>query len=208
MTRQSPLTDIPCNSLQERRSFVRVSDQVVLTYVLVNREAYQALPDKRSNSTTNGFNLKAKFMALDRTMRPLFHRLEERQEELARCLEALNQKLEMLAEVALRHELDLDRLPLREVNISAGGLSFEARNPIEPGRILRLRLLLEPSGIGIETFARVVYCRPLQSALNRGLGYRVGVEFKHLREEDADLIIRHVLCREADLRRQECDRRD
>ncbi len=208
MTRRSPFTDIPCESLQERRSFFRVSDQVVLTYALVDKEEYQALPDKRSNSTTNGFNLKAKFMALDRAMRPLFRRLEERSEELAGCLEAMNEKLEMLAEVVLRHEVDLDNLPSREVNLSAGGLSFEVQRPIEPGQILRLRLLLEPSDIGIEAFARVVYCRPLQSTAERGFGYRVGVEFKHLREEDADLIIRHVLCKEADQRRQEGGKQD
>lgn len=201
-TEKSPVTKMPCKSLKERRGYFRISDDVVLTYGLVEEAEYQALPDKRSNSNTNGFNLKAKFAALDRAMRPVFRRLEERSEDLARCLATLNEKLDMLAEVVLRHEVDLDALPSQEVNLSAGGMSFEVQKPIEPGRILRLRLLLKPSSIGIEAYARVVYSKALKRLGTPGFPYRVGVEFLHLREEDSDLIIRHVLCKEADQRRQ------
>ncbi len=203
MNRKENRQEEGCPEARERRGFFRISDDLILTYQPVPREIYEARSDKSSNSEPSGFNLKARFAALDRALRPVMHRLEDGSPDLARCLQTINEKLDLLADVLFRREVDLRNLPSQEVNLSAGGMSFRVQRPLQPDTILQVRLLLEPSGIGIEAFARVVYCRQERRFDNPRYPWRVGVEFLHLREEDSDLIIRHVLCRDADRRRQE-----
>jgi len=202
MNRESSTAQLDCNEMRERRGFFRISDDVVLTYHLVDEEAYLEQENKESNNETNSFNIKAKFAAIDRSLRPVMARLKERSEDLAHYLQAINDKLDMLAEVLFLADNNVENLPSQEVNLSAGGMSFQVQSPIEAGKILKLRVLLPLTGIGIESFARVVYCRQEREPGSDPFPYRVGVEFKHMREEDSDLIIRHVLCKEAVLRRQ------
>ncbi len=193
-----------CKAGRERRSFFRIQDQIFLTYQIMDEEEYLEEKNKASNSRVNAFNLKAQFAALDRSIKPVMRRLESRSKDLAEYLQAIDDKLEMLAEVLFQSETGLDDLPSQEVNISAGGLSFEVQNPIDAGRILKLRMMFPYTRIGIESFGRVVYCQPSgEQAESAGFPFRVGVEFKHMRVQDTDLIIRHVLCKEQSLRRHD-----
>jgi len=185
----------------ERRGYFRIEDDVLLSFQTVAPEVWEKLADKSSNSETNSFNLKAKFAAIDQAIKPVRCRLRQQSEDLAGCLEAIDQKLEMLAELLLRQENDLDNLPTRKVNLSAGGISFHVQKPVKSDDILRLRLLLLPSHIGIETYARVVYCVQVENFRVGRFPYKVGVEFCHLRESDTDLIIRHVLDKQTRERR-------
>jgi hypothetical protein len=191
-----------CGDMRERRGFFRINDDVVLTYHSLNREAYEKLENKASNNAVNSFNLKARFAALDQSLRPVMSRLRQHSEDLARCISAMDEKLEMLAEVLFHRDNDVESLPSQEVSLSAGGLSFHVQKALEPESILQVRMLLMPSGIGIEAYARVVYCRRVKEYEVGRFPYKVGVEFQHLREEDSDLIIRHVLCKEANERRR------
>lgn len=198
----NPSMEPACGDMRERRGFFRINDDVVLTYHLLDNETYEGLENKASNSEVNSFNLKARFAALDQSMRPVMSRLRQRSEDLAQCISAMDEKLEMLAEVLFRSDNDVENLPSQEVSLSAGGISFHVQKPVEPESILQLRMLLMPSGIGIEAYARVVYCRRVKEYEVGRFPYKVGVEFRHMREEDSDLIIRHVLCKEANERRR------
>jgi len=196
-------TETSCaEAMKERRGFFRINDDVVLTYNLIDQETYRQLENKESNSEVNSFNLKARFAAIDQSLRPVMTRLRQRSEDLAMCVSAIDEKLEMLAEVLFRNSHDVEELPSHEVSLSAGGISFHVQKPVEPGSILQLRMLLLPSGIGIEAYARVVYCRRAKEYEVGQFPYKVGVEFQHMREEDSDLIIRHVLCKQANARRR------
>ena len=188
--------------MRERRGHFRICDDIALTYHVVDEKDYLEEWKKESNSRTNSFNIKAKFAALERSLRPVLTRLKERSEDLALYLETINDKLDMLADALFQSDNEKNSLPTRQVNISAGGISFEIQKPIKPGKLLKLRLLLPPDGIGIETYARVVYCREERPPGTDPFPYRVGVEFLNMCVEDSDLITRHVLCKEALLRRK------
>ncbi len=191
----------PCPEGRERRGFVRIDDDLVLSCRRVD-PALAPVEIPPSNQDLNAFTLKARFVAMERELRPVLHRLKERSDDLGAYLESLEQRLEMLADVLLKQEPEACALPTREVNLSAGGLSYRSPCPLEAGDLLQLRLLLGASGIGIETWARVVYCTRLDPRRAGKLPYRIGVEFLNMREADSDLIIRHVLCREAEARRE------
>lgn len=192
---------VNCEDVRERRNFFRINDKVLLTYRLLDEETYQGLKNKASNNKVNSFNLKAHFAALDQSMRPVMSRLRQQSGDLALCISAMDQKLEMLAEVLFQTDNDVENLPSQEVNLSAGGICFQAQKPVQPESILQLRMLLMPSGVGIEAYARVVYCQRVKKQEVGRFPYKVGAEFRHMREEDKDLIIRHVLCKEARERR-------
>ena len=190
-----------CSGARERRGFFRINDDVVLTYHLIDDESYRQLEQKESNSEVSGFTLKARFAAIDQSLRPVMNRLQQHSEDLATCLNAIDEKLSMLAEALFTAENDVEDLPSQEVNLSAGGISFHVQKPVEPESILQLKMLLLPSRIGIVSYARVVYCQRVKGYEIGRFPYKVGVEFQHMREEDSDLIIRHMLCKEADARR-------
>ncbi|WP_456374413.1 PilZ domain-containing protein [Thiolapillus sp.] len=190
-----------CHQISERRSFLRIADQVILKYRKVTD--LQSLPGtKRSSKDIGSFTIKARFFAIDQKLRPARAKLEQQSRELAAYLKAIDEKLDLLADLAFETEHDLIDMPTRQVSLSASGTSFHAEKPMEMGSLLELWLLLLPSHTGIVTYAKVVYCQRNEAAEDERYPYKIGVEFKNMREEDMDLIICHVLKKEARERRR------
>ncbi|WP_457676273.1 PilZ domain-containing protein [Thiolapillus sp.] len=189
-----------CNKIPERRSFLRIADQVILKYRKV--KDLQALPGtQRPPADISSFTIKARFFAINQKLRPARAKLEQQSRELAAYLKAIDEKLDLLADLAFETEHDLIDMPTRQVDLSAGGTSFHAEKPLELGTLLELWLLLLPSHAGIVTYANVVYCKRNRDPEDERYPYKIGVEFRNMREEDMDLIICHVLKKEADERR-------
>ena len=190
-----------CNKSPERRSFLRISDQAILKYRKVTD--LQALSGTdRPSADISSFTIKARFFAINQKLRPARSKLEQQSRELAAYLNAIDEKLDLLADLAFETEHDLIDMPTREVSLSAGGTSFHAEKPLELGSLLELWLLLLPSHSGIVTYANVVYCKRNNDPEDGQYPYKIGVEFRNMREEDRDLIICHVLRKEADERRR------
>ncbi len=190
-----------CDKNPERRSFLRIADQVILKYRKVTD--LQALPGTdRPSPDISSFTIKARFFAINQKLRPARSKLEQHSKELAAYLKAIDEKLDLLADIAFETEHDLIDMPTRQVSLSAGGTSFHAEKPLELGSLLELWLLLLPSHAGIVTYAKVVYCKRNQAPEDERYPYKIGVEFRNMREEDMDLIICHVLRKEADERRR------
>ncbi len=185
----------------ERRSFVRIEDNVILKFRKASSlELQTGKGDLAAN--TNSFTIKAQFAAIDQKIRPVRNVLEQHSEELACYLKAMDQKLDLLADMAFQMDHDLSKLPAQKASLSAGGTSFLAQKPLELGTLLELWLLLLPSHTGIITYATVIYCKRTNDDDNKHYPYKIGVEFKNIREEDADLITCHVLKKEAGDRRK------
>lgn len=192
--------DNTCKEAIERRSFVRIDDDVVLKYRKADISELQHNEGKQLADTSN-FTIKARFACIDQKIRPARYALEQRSAELVTYLKAIDEKLNLLADLAFETEHDLIDLPTQKVSLSAGGTSFLTQKPLELGILLELWLLLLPSHTGIISYANVIYCKRAGSDGGQ-YPYKVGVEFKNIREEDADLITRHVLKKEADDRRR------
>ena len=186
----------------ERRSFVRIDDDIILKYRKLGHPNLTALDDGDLPSNSDSFTIKAKFAAIDQQLLPVRRRLEQRSDDLSAYLKSIDEKLELLADLAFQKDHDSRNQPTHKVSLSASGTSFLAQKPLELGTQLELWLLLLPSHTGIITLAKVVYCKRSEDNDNSPYPYRVGVEFVDIHEEDADLIIRHILQKEADGRRK------
>jgi len=190
-----------CNNTPERRSYLRIDDEVILKY----RRAtdLQVMPGSGTlPADIRRFTVKAQFIHISQKLRPIRCKLEQGSRELVAYLQAIDEKLDLLADLAFQSEQDLLDIPTRRVSLSATGTSFDTEKPLELGTLLELWLLLLPSNTGIVTYANVVYCEHKDSPEDEQYPYKIGVEFKNMREEDMDLIVCHVLRKQADERRR------
>jgi len=120
---------------------------------------------------------------------------------VASYLEALNAKLDMLMQILATSDDDLGDGPTHDVNLSASGISFTAEEPAAVDTHIELKMLLFPSYTCILAFGTVVHCGPAEDGRPSGR-YSIGVDFNHLREEDRDLIARHVTLRQSSMLRE------
>ena len=79
-------------------------------------------------------------------MMNVIHKVQAQSPELARCLQAIDQKLNMIAQLFVSEEIKENKQDTREVNLSAGGVAFRAQHEIPVGSLLELRMVLFPSG--------------------------------------------------------------
>ena len=68
--------------------------------------------------------------------------MRREQPDVASCLEAINDKLDVVMKILAAGEADLPDQPTHDVNLSASGLCFDSKEPIEPETVLELKLLI------------------------------------------------------------------
>jgi len=176
----------------ERREYFRVDDSVLLDYRLLGEGEP---PDPGDREEPGRFTVMADFAAKSRHMHRLAHRIRRQSADLARYLELLDDKLNTLARLCVDQATgDMDR-SARPVSLSAGGIRFRAGSALAAGALLELRMVLLPSRTGLMVRARVVHCQPADP--EGEFPYQVGVEFEDLREVDRELLVRHLLGRQA-----------
>lgn len=179
---------------EQRRRYYRVDDEVVLQYREVPDEDAERLPALLAERFPDSFTLGARFASLNQQLRPLLKEIESDSPAVAKYLVAIDEKLDLLAQVLLARDTDLIDQPTRLVNLSAGGLAFFTDQALAPGAVLELRIILFPSFTGLLSYGRVAYCRDQGAGEYR---WRVAVEFLSMGEEERDLIVKHVLRKDA-----------
>ncbi len=178
----------------ERRNYLRMQDEVILRYRL--------LPTAEDGAAAcceqvDRFTLAAGFLARTQSLRPLWQSIHNQSPEIAKYLSALDEKLNQIAQLFMLQELEGEASPCREVNLGAGGLGFDSSQPLPVGAVLEVRMVLPASLLGLIALARVLRCEPRE-----GGTYWTAVEFTEIREQDRDLLVRHLLNRQLEARRQ------
>ncbi len=184
----------------ERREYFRIDDEVALDYRVIDSSEMDRLLDKIQSRMVDRFTAASSFAATTRQMTHLIHKIQGQSPELARCLQAIDQKLNMIAQLFVSEEVRENLQDTREVNISAGGVAFRAQHEIPVGSLLELRMVLFPSLVGILTISRVIHCERVNDG-NPRFPWQVAVEYEHLKETDRELLVRHIMARETELLR-------
>jgi len=181
----------------ERRRFFRVEDEIVLVYRPI---APEDVPDPAQfqNQVLDPFSLTSTLEYLTQESHAHLRRIERDHPEVAEYLKTLERKIDVLAQALMISNNRLVDQPTRKVNLSAAGIAFDADQPIAEGELLELKMVLPPSLVGIVTFGRVVHCSPCEGEKS----WRVGVDFLSMREQDREVLIRHVVKRQLTLLRQ------
>ena len=84
-----------------------------------------------------------------------------------------------------------------EASLSEGGIGFTMKEEVKKGDFLELEILMPtfPTAI-IKVWGRVIRIKPLPEG-----GYRVGVQYTHVKEEDQDSIVHYLFKRQRELLR-------
>lgn len=181
----------------ERREYFRIEDEIALDYREMNQGEVDRLIERMQKRLVDRFTAASSFASTSRQMAHAIHKVQAQSPEVARCLQAIDSKLNMIAQLFVSEEMQIDDQPTRGVTLSAGGLSFRAEHELAVDGLLELRMVLFPSLIGILTISRVVYCERRTDGDQR-FPWQVGVEYEHLRETDRELLVRHIMARETE----------
>ena len=186
---------------QERREYFRVDDSVRLTISPVPEEQLDSMLERLERNMAGGFTVMSSLAAISGEMAISLRRIENSDPDVAAYLRALDRKIEVLGRAFIAQESELVEESARPVNLSAGGMGMLSNDCYQPGQVLEIKMLLFPSFTGVLMYGSVVDCRALDRD-SRGYRYELRVAFTHMREQDRDLLIRHVLrCQSEELRR-------
>lgn len=179
----------------ERRENFRVNDKVLLDYRRLSREEVALC---RQQYAPSAFALVPEMNELRQQTAILRRQAEQESAVIARLLEQIDRKLDRVLGVLMMHELG-NRCPQPVgVDIGADGMGFTATEVFEVGQALDMRLMMLTTGLGLHTFAQVVRC----GESGKQSGFNVGVQFQFLRSYDREVLVQHLLQRQAMLLRQ------
>ncbi len=178
---------------KERRRYFRIEDEIILFFREI---APDEIPDNRSprEFPLDSFALSARLDLLTQESRTLLRRVERESPEIGDFLKVLERKIDLIARTFLNYEANLSEQSLQRVSLSASGLSFDVDKPCAAGKVLEIKMVLQPELVGLTAYGRVVYCN--KNAPDSELPYRISVDFVGLRDNDRELLIRHVVRRQ------------
>lgn len=187
---------------QERRKYFRIDDHVMLKYKVIPPEDVQSTTDRLRAPLPNAFSLASDFAEMREQTTLLQRTLEKSSPSVAQYLTLIDKKLDMVAKVMLVQSMGTDEQLWRKVNLGAGGMAFDTPVEIPSSSIMEVKLGLLPSHAGLRTMAKVLRC----DRYNDGkVGFRCALAFLHVRDSDRELLVQHVLWRQAQNLREQRD---
>ena len=188
----------------DRREYFRVDDAVRLSITPVPEDQLSSVYQRLEQNIANGFTVMSSLAAISAEMAVSMRRIENSDPDVAAYLKALDRKIEVLGRAFIAQESELIAGSACPVNLSAGGMGMLTNECYHPGQVLEIKMLLFPSFTGILMYGSVVDCIPLEAEQDPDYRYKLRVAFTHMREQDRDLLIRHVLRRQSkELRKKE-----
>lgn len=189
----------------ERREFFRIDDSIQVSYNVVDAETVPVDIDERMQHER--FSVMTRLQAISQQLSAAFHRIEQRDPDVADYLKALDEKINVLGQSFLADEQELLGQAPRSVNLSAGGLAMDAPEALAVGDRVEIKLLLLPSYTGVLAYGEVVGVEPAEQP-DDGYPYHVRINFTLIRGSDQDALIRHILRRQGEMLRQRREERD
>ncbi len=197
------MTDSDCtgrwgsDSGGERRCHYRVSDRAIMELTRLLPEQWEDRQAALAAPRVDAFALGSDCQALREQTAVLRRHAARESEAFARLFDSLERRFDRMVSVLMLHELVPESGEPLTVDISAEGCGFAWPEPLPEGQGLELRLVFPSTALGLHTLAWVAHC-----AQEPGGGCRVGVRFEFCRDSDRELLVHHVLQREAALLRE------
>lgn len=179
---------------KDRRNFFRIDDTVRMSLRRVPPEELEKRLDRHEHDLAGNFTVLSSLAAITAQVTAGLRRIENRDPDLAAYLRAIDQKIEVIGRAFIAEEPDLVAEVAVPVNLSAGGMCAGVDEHYEPGTELEIRMLLFPSFTGLMIYGSVIECSPAEGGdASAGFQHLARIEFSHIREQDRELLIRHLL---------------
>lgn len=181
----------------DRREFFRIDDTIRVGLRRVAPEELEGRLERLEQGVEGSFTVMASLAAITAQLAVPLRRIEHEQPDVAAYLKGIDRKLEVLGRAFIAQDPVLASQDAVAVNLSAGGMGLDTREAFAPQTQVEIRMLLFPSFTGVLTYGEVVACDPGLDA-GGAPAYHLRVEFTHIREQDRDILIRHILRRQGE----------
>ena len=181
----------------DRRRYFRIEDRALLKYRIIPEEELERERRFIQANEIRSENLHTALLGIDVRLQEAFDAVREESKAMAQALELLNRKLTLIERVVAleggaggmdghrEHEPS-------EVSLSGGGIAITAETPLALNARLAIDLVLLPAHHPMRAIGRVVDCRKAE-----GGGFAIAIEFEDIREADREVLIQHVLRKQA-----------
>jgi hypothetical protein len=183
----------------ERREFFRIDDSIRVNYRVIDASSVPVDIDERVSN--DRFSVMTRLQGISQHLSAAFHRIEQRDPDVADYLKALDEKINLLGQSFLAEEKELLGQPSQSVNLSACGLAMDVAEQLATGDRVEIKLLLLPSYTGVLAYGEVVAVDDNPQP-DDGYPYHVRINFTLIRNIDQDALIRHILRRQGEMLRQ------
>lgn len=180
---------------RDKRDFYRLPDAILVEYRIVSERETVGRDARDFFTSGANFHLLKEIYELQLESKELLRAIQQENRQLARFLSNLDARVELIAQSVTASAGDDGPLQHCEAEISEGGLSFVCSEHLTKGQHLALRLLFQPSLLGLVCFCEVKHCQLYDQV------YRIGVEFKHLDIQTQRIISRHIISKQSEARR-------
>lgn len=176
---------------EERRRYFRVSDTINLLHKIIDEHKIETLSHV-SHDVLGNCSLGSALEVLSQESRSLAARVERRDPDLFEYFKVLDTKINLIAQALMVRDDAFSDHDKQEVSLSATGLAFSNKSTIAPGSFLELRMLLTTCLAVIVVYARVVGCKHIPQD-NPENPYLISVEYVNIKEDDRELLVKHVV---------------
>jgi len=179
---------------KEHRQFFRVDDKINLFFKKVDKSSINRASELESDVLHN-FSLAAALDIMSQESQVILNRIERKNTDISNYLRVMDNKINLIARTLLMDGNELIEQESRNASLSASGVAFEAEEKLKEGDFLELRLLLASSMAIIVCYGYVVYCRKNKENEDN-FPYVIGVAYSEIKEQDQELLIKHVVKRQ------------
>lgn len=175
--------------MNEKRQYFRIEQDVIFNFKPVNTDATSHISAEQHFDHAGALGLFSRFQQLDNDSHALLNEIHQQSPLVASYLDILNQKLNLLSQQSLSNEAvsayDSDS---GRIDLSQGGLGFNADSPIGIESWLAIKLVFVPSYTGIVAYAQVT-----RNQLQADGSYLIGARFHSLNEEQEKTLAKQVM---------------
>ena len=180
----------------EKRDYYRLEDNIQTEYKIVSEADIRQSASSEFFDLPQGFILLRELHLMNLEAAEMVRDLASQNLDLGSFLGNLNKRIELLT----RSIFDIPNEPAGSVSIlSEGGISFPSEHLVEVGAFVALKMLFQPSCLGLTCFGKVKHARFAQA----DGPYSIGIQFLDLSTGDEQLIARHILRQQAERRREQ-----
>lgn len=176
-------------SHSDERNFFRIDDEVYLEFRILSEAARDQgkLGPRNDTALTELGVLNAQIHSLIESLRPTHS-------SVARCLEAFNKKIDLVAKAVSKTSEPLKAVkPNKKVNLSAGGVSFNVNVELLPNTRVEVYLAVMSSNLVMTASGEVTYCQ--YEGRDIQYPFRVGIKFPALSIVERQALFAYVLGR-------------
>ena len=184
----------------ERRRFFRIEDLMHLSYREIDNAELNRKVELLEKGMVEHFMINSSLTAITADMAATLRKVEATDPDVAAYLKSLDRKIDLVGKAFMAEDVSVSENKAAPVNISASGIAFDTEEPLKEGTNVELKMLLMPSFTGILTYGKVVGND--KSEVDGKAVNQVRIDFTHLREEDRDMLIRHVIRKQGDMLRE------